>query len=124
MTQPDEFRGREASSRLLHMSTLPPRQPYSAAAGVKHGLGQHGSAIEGYAIVSADGMIADRNGHMPAGLKHESDARFFRAGLDGAALVVHGRHSHEQQGPISDRRPRLVVTDRIAGKRRHCTIGR
>jgi hypothetical protein len=34
--------------------------------------------IEGYAVVSADGVIADRNGHMPDGLKHEPDARFFR----------------------------------------------
>jgi hypothetical protein len=40
-------------------------------------------------------MIADRNGHMPDGLKHEPDARFFREGLDRAALVVHGRHSYE-----------------------------
>jgi dihydrofolate reductase len=71
-----------------------------------------GLVIEGYAVVSADGMIADRNGHMPDGLKHEPDARFFREGLDSAALVVHGRHSHEEQGPISDRRRRLVVTDR------------
>jgi len=86
-----------------------------APAGVKHGVGQHGFAIEGYAIVSADGMIADRNGHMPEGLKHEADARFFRAGLEGAALLVHGRHSHEQQGPVSDRRKRLVVSDRING---------
>ena len=26
---------------------------------------------------------------MPDGLKHEPDARFFREGLDSAALVVH-----------------------------------
>ena len=35
-----------------------------------------GAAIEGYAVVSGDGMIADRNGHMPDGLKHEPDALF------------------------------------------------
>jgi dihydrofolate reductase len=81
-----------------------------------------GAAIEGYAVVSADGMIADRNGHMPDGLKHEPDARFFREGLDSAALVVHGRHSHEQQGPISDRRRRLVVTDRTPGLSAHSSI--
>ena len=85
-------------------------------------MGQRGFAIEGYAIVSADGMIADRNGHMPEGLKHEADARFFRAGLDGAALVVHGRHSHEQQGSVSDRRKRLVVSDRIAGLAVHPSL--
>jgi len=75
----------------------------------------HALVTEGFAIVSADGMIADRNGHMPDGLKHESDARFFRQGLDHAALVVHGRHSHEQQGSVSDERKRLVVTDRTLG---------
>jgi dihydrofolate reductase len=81
-----------------------------------------GLVIEGYAVVSADGMIADRNGHMPDGLKHEPDARFFREGLDGAALVVHGRHSHEEQGPISDRRRRLVVTDRTPGFTAHPSL--
>jgi dihydrofolate reductase len=119
VTEPDEFRGHETSSRLLDMSTIPPRNPAirhsPAPAGVNHGLRQHGFAFEGYAIVSADGMIADRNGYMPEGLKHESDARFFRAGLDRATLLVHGRHSHEQQGPVSERRKRLVVTGRIAG---------
>jgi dihydrofolate reductase len=85
-------------------------------------MSMRGLAIEGYAIVSADGMIADRNGHMPDGLKHEPDARFFREGLDSAALVVHGRHSHEQQGPRSDRRQRLVVTDRIRAFSAHASI--
>src|SRR6185312_181729 len=71
----------------------------------------------------ADGMIADGNGHMPDDLKHGPDAHFFREGLDSAALVVHGRHSHEQQGPISDRRRRLVVTDRTPGLSAHSSIG-
>jgi hypothetical protein len=63
--------------------------------------------IEGYAIVSADAMIADRNRLMPDGLKIEADVRFFNEGLDSAAVVVHGRHSHEQQA-VSDRRWRLI----------------
>ena len=71
-----------------------------------------GLSIEGYAVVSADGMIADRSGRMPDGLKCDADARFFTEGLDSAALVVHGRHSHEEQGPASDRRRRLVVSNR------------
>jgi dihydrofolate reductase len=79
-------------------------------------------SIEGYAVVSTDGMIADRNGHMPDGLKHEPDARFFREGLDSAALIVHGRHSHEEQGPISDRRKRLIVSDRRAGFSAHVSL--
>ena len=81
-----------------------------------------GTAIEGYAVVSADGMIADGNGHMPDDLKHEPDARFFREGLDTAALVVHGRHSHEEQGPISDQRRRLVVTDHTPGFSAHPSL--
>ena len=67
---------------------------------------------EGYAIVSADGMIADRNRHMPDGLKIPADVRFFNDGLDSAAIIVHGRHSHEQQA-VSDRRRRLVVTNGV-----------
>jgi dihydrofolate reductase len=69
--------------------------------------------IEGYAIVSADGMIGDFNRKMPDGLKIDADARFFKQGLDRAALAVHGRNSHEQQAD-SDRRRRLIVTHRVA----------
>ena len=71
--------------------------------------------IQGYAVVSADGMIADRDGHMTDGLKCEADARFFTQGLDDAALIVHGRHSHEGQGKSSDRRLRFMVSDRSPG---------
>jgi dihydrofolate reductase len=68
--------------------------------------------IEGYAIVSADGMIADRDRKMPDGLRIDADVRFFNAGLARAALVVHGRNSHEQQSS-SDQRRRLIVTHRV-----------
>jgi dihydrofolate reductase len=74
--------------------------------------------IEGYAIVSVDGMIADQHGHMPAGLKIDADLRFFSEGLDRAALVVHGRNSHERQ-PGSCRRWRLIVTRRVPTITRH-----
>jgi len=69
--------------------------------------------IEGYVIVSADGMIADANGEMPDGIRNAADQRFFQAGLDEAAVVVHGRHSHEG-GPRAARRKRLVVTRQVA----------
>jgi hypothetical protein len=65
--------------------------------------------IEGYAIVSEDGMLADAAGIMPDTLKFEADRRFFERGLDGVDVVIHGRHSHEHQ-PHSDQRRRLVVT--------------
>jgi dihydrofolate reductase len=70
------------------------------------------SSIEGYAIVSADGMLADAERHMPAGLQVEADQKFFHGALDEAAVVVHGRHSHEG-GPRAASRNRLVVTRRI-----------
>jgi dihydrofolate reductase len=79
------------------------------------------SSIEGYAIVSTDGMIADRNRQMPDGLKIDADVRHFNDGLDRAALIVHGRHSHEQQA-VSDRRRRLVVTRAIPALGRHPSI--
>lgn len=69
--------------------------------------------IEGFAIVSADGMLADRAVHMPDALKIEADQRFFDTSLDRVAAVVHGRHSHEGQAN-SPRRRRLVVTRRVS----------
>jgi len=53
--------------------------------------------IEGYAIACLDGAIADATGLMPDSLKLEADQRFFEEVLDGAAVVVHGRMSHEGQ---------------------------
>ena len=69
--------------------------------------------IEGYVIVSADGMIADANGGMPDSIRNDADQAFFQGGLDRAAAIVHGRHSHEG-GPHADRRKRLVVSRQIA----------
>jgi len=69
--------------------------------------------IEGYAIVSADGMIADANGVMPDTIRNDADQHFLQTELDRAAVVVHGRHSHEG-GPRAARRKRLVVTHRTA----------
>ncbi|MBI5319263.1 dihydrofolate reductase [Bradyrhizobium sp.] len=70
--------------------------------------------FEGYVIVSDDGMLADAQNVMPAALKFEGDKRFFTAALDRAALIVHGRNSHEDQ-PNSPGRKRIVLTRRVAG---------
>lgn len=70
--------------------------------------------IDGYVIVSADGMLADASGVMPEALKFEGDKRFFTAALDSADLIVHGRHSYEGQ-PNSPQRKRVAVTRTIAG---------
>jgi dihydrofolate reductase len=69
--------------------------------------------IEGYVIVSADGMLANADHVMPDELKFEGDKRFFSAALDRADLVVHGRHSHEEQ-PNSPKRKRLILTRAVA----------
>ena len=53
--------------------------------------------IEGFAIVSADGMIADETGVMPLSLQLDADKAYFEEALERFAAVVHGRHSQEIQ---------------------------
>src|ERR1043166_3562072 len=65
--------------------------------------------IEGYVIVSADGMLADANREMPNSLKFAGDQQFFNGALDRADLIVHGRHSYEGQ-PNSPKRKRIILT--------------
>jgi dihydrofolate reductase len=69
--------------------------------------------IEGYAIVSEDGMLANAEGVMPPSLQFEADHDFFERGLDGIDAVVNGKHSNERQANSPLRR-RLVVTRRAA----------
>lgn len=69
--------------------------------------------IEGYVIVSTDGMIADGRAQMPDSIRNAADQSFFQAALDSAAAVLHGRHSHEG-GPRAAQRKRLVLTRQIA----------
>ena len=57
-------------------------------------------------------MLADAAGVMPPALRFEADQRFFERGLDKVDVVVHGRHSHEQQ-PHSHLRRRLIVTGQV-----------
>src|ERR1700737_2949400 len=68
--------------------------------------------IEGYAIVSEDGMIANAEGIMPGSLKFEADQQFFERGLNEVEVVVHGRHSYERQ-PCSYLRRRLILTRQV-----------
>lgn len=69
--------------------------------------------FEGCAIVSADGMLADASGNQPPELIVEADKQFFDAKLDGAALIVHGRNSHEGQRN-SPKRKRVYATRKVA----------
>src|SRR6201995_3697656 len=68
--------------------------------------------IEGYVIVSADGMLANARHVMPDELKFEGDKQFFNAALDRADLIVHGRRSFEDQ-PNSPLRRRIILTGKI-----------
>jgi hypothetical protein len=70
--------------------------------------------IDGFVIVSAEGMLANAQGIMPDALKFEGDKRFFTAALDRADLVVHGRHSREDQ-PNSPQRKRIILSRGIGG---------
>jgi dihydrofolate reductase len=69
--------------------------------------------IEGYAIISEDGMLANAAGIMLDSLKFEADKVFFERGLDGVDVVVHGRHSQEYQRH-SDLRRRLILTRKVS----------
>ena len=68
--------------------------------------------IEAYAIISADGMIADRERRFPDALRNDADKRFFHAALDKAAAIALGRVTHEQER--NSGRRRLVLTRRVA----------
>jgi hypothetical protein len=65
--------------------------------------------IEGLAIVSADGMIADSEGIQPDSLKLEADQKFLQEQCDRADVLVHGRFSGEG-GPHFFERRRLILT--------------
>jgi hypothetical protein len=89
-------------------------QPMGATTSERSSFGMRGPfRIQGYAIASADGMIADATGLMPDSLKIEADQRFLLESLTGAALVAHGRLSHEGQSG-SDARRRLILTRRAS----------
>jgi len=66
----------------------------------------------GYAIVSADGMLATADRVMPPSLKIPGDQKFFEAGLDATDLIVHGRNSYEDQ-PRSPLRKRIFLTHSV-----------
>lgn len=70
--------------------------------------------IEGYVIVSANGMLADASGVMPDVLKFKGDKEFFTAALDRADVIVHGRNSFEDQ-PNSALRTRIILTHHVIG---------
>lgn len=67
--------------------------------------------IEGHAIISTDGMIADANGGMPPALMNDADWALFQASLDASAVTVLGRAGHLRH-PNRGRK-RLVFTTSV-----------
>lgn len=72
-----------------------------------------GHSVVGYAIVSAEGMIADAKGVMPDSIRSNADQKFLQSELDQAAVIVHGRHSYEG-GPRAAGRKRFILSRQIA----------
>ena len=68
--------------------------------------------IEGFAIISHEGMIAASDGSFPETLKIPADQKFYQDSLDRAAAVANGRHSSEG-GPKEAARRRIVLTRRV-----------
>ena len=68
--------------------------------------------IEGYAIISSEGMIAASDGSFPEELKIPADQQFYQDSLERAAAVANGRHSAEG-GPKEKARKRILVTRRV-----------
>jgi dihydrofolate reductase len=68
--------------------------------------------IEGYAVISREGMIATSDGHFPDEIKIPAEHEFCQQSLDRADAIANGRHSAEG-GPKEKLRRRIIVTRRI-----------
>ena len=68
--------------------------------------------IEGYAVISREGMIATSDGKFPEAIKIPADHKFYQDSVAAASAVVNGRHSAE--GGIGEKdRKRIVLTRRV-----------
>jgi dihydrofolate reductase len=68
--------------------------------------------IEGYAVISREGMIAASDGHFPEALKIPADHQFYMDSLDKASAIANGRHSAEG-GEKEKLRRRILLTRRV-----------
>src|SRR5215469_9927654 len=68
--------------------------------------------IEGYAVISREGMIATSDGHFPEQIKIPADHKFYQDSVAAASAVANGRHSAE--GGIGEpHRKRIILTRRV-----------
>lgn len=68
--------------------------------------------IEGYAVISREGMIATADGRFPDQIKIAADHRFYMESVARASAVANGAHSAEG-GPAESARRRLRLTRRV-----------
>jgi dihydrofolate reductase len=74
--------------------------------------------IEGYAIVSREGMIAEADGSFPKPIEIPADQKHYQDSLTRAGAVVNGKRSAEG-GPREATRKRLVLSRKVAGVAPH-----
>jgi dihydrofolate reductase len=68
--------------------------------------------IEGYAVISREGMIATPDGKFPEDIKIPADHEFYQASVAAASAVANGRHSAE--GGVGEKmRKRIILTRRV-----------
>ena len=68
--------------------------------------------IEGYAVISQEGMIATSDGLFPEEIKNPADHQFYMDAVARASAVANGAHSAEG-GPNEKERKRLRLTRRV-----------
>jgi dihydrofolate reductase len=68
--------------------------------------------IEGYAVISREGMIATADGKFPEEIKIPADHAFYQDSVDRASAIANGRHSAEG-GEKERLRRRIVLTRRV-----------
>ncbi len=74
--------------------------------------------IEGYAVISREGMIATGDGKFPDEIKIPADQQFYQAAVDRASAVANGRHSAEG-GPKEHERHRIQLSRQVHGVQPH-----
>lgn len=104
--------GTGLGENLLHGVRLADHRYYDILFAMTNPRPSH--AFEGFAVVSADGFIADAEGVMPDRLKFDADWDYFQAALDRADITLIGRHTHEA-APNLRKRHRLVFSNRVDG---------
>src|SRR5690348_8758311 len=68
--------------------------------------------IEGYAVISKEGMIAASDGSFPDVIKIPADHEFYQSSVDRASAVANGAHSAEG-GPKENERKRIRLTRKV-----------